>query len=237
VDSASDKQKRGCDFRRIFVNKLFSILQLWTDQLVRSAAGQMAIDEALARTVTVPVLRVYGWGMPTATFGYSQRFSGLPEAVKRLNAVRRWSGGGVVFHGSDLTLALVVPAGETMAAKKPLEFYQLLHEAILAVVRGVVPEARLVMPNECRAGGVCFESPVEFDIVANQKKICGGALRRFRGGVLYQGSLHCHGIDGADIAGIMGQYVEPFIAMNEVNRLAQVLENEKYASDSWRNLR
>lgn len=219
------------------MNKLFSILQLWTDPSVRSAAGQMAADEALASVATVPVLRVYGWGMPAATFGYSQRFSRLPEAVKRLNAVRRWSGGGVVFHGSDLTLALVVPAGEAMARKRSGEFYQLLHEAILAAVRALVPEARLVMPRECRAGGVCFESPVEFDIVANQTKICGGALRRFRGGILYQGSLHCHGIAGADIAERMARNVEPFRAMKEVDRLAHVLENEKYASDSWRNLR
>lgn len=243
----TDEPRRGAGPRQaeasgvlecwIFVNKLFSSLELWEDGAVRTAAGQMACDEALARRVGQPVLRVYRWPQPAATFGYSQRIGELPESVRCLKPVRRWSGGGVVFHGRDLTLALVFSDGEVAAGKKSQDIYRSIHEGILSTVRRMVPGARLVLPDECRSGGVCFESPVEYDIVSCGEKICGGALRRFRGGVLYQGSLHCQGVGGGELAEGLAQGVEFFEGGGAVNEMAAVLEFEKYGTQSWQNLR
>lgn len=41
--------------------------------MVRSAAEQMACDEALLEYADRPVLRCYEWVSPAATFGYAQR--------------------------------------------------------------------------------------------------------------------------------------------------------------------
>lgn len=215
----------------------FSSLRVWEDEAKRSAAGQMACDEALARLSGFPVLRVYRWADPAATFGYSQRFGGLPEAARVLNPVRRWTGGGVVYHGEDLTLALVVPSTETFAGGRSDAVYRAIHEAWAGVLRGVCPGARLVLPGECRSGGVCFESPVEYDIVDGTRKICGGALRRFRGGVLYQGSLHCRGIDGWKLGGALAGEVGRFEEIEKIEKEAGGLEREKYGTAAWRDLR
>ncbi len=219
------------------VTKLFNSVQVWEDASVRTAAGQMACDEALARQASGVVLRVYRWASPTATFGYSQRFGALSEAAKVLKPVRRWSGGGVVFHGVDLTLALVVAASEDMARAASGDIYRAVHEAWLEVVRRRAPSARLVLPEENKSGGVCFESPVEHDIVDGVQKICGGALRRFRGGVLYQGSLHCGGIGGWALGEGLADKVVPFGGVSGVEAAAEGLEREKYATEAWRNLR
>lgn len=219
------------------MNKHFSSLQLWEDAVERTAAGQMACDEALARRAGCPVLRVYRWANPAATFGYAQRIGELPVAARALNPVRRWTGGGVVYHGEDLTLALVVPSTEALAGRRSDGVYRAIHEAWVGVLRGVLPGARLVLPEECRSGGVCFESPVEYDIVDGVRKICGGALRRFRGGVLYQGSLQGRGIDCWKLGGALAGDVQRFEGIDEIEREAAGLEREKYGTAAWRDLR
>ncbi len=219
------------------MTKHFSSLRLWEDEAERSAAGQMACDEALARLAGYPVLRVYRWADPAATFGYSQRFGELPKAARALNPVRRWTGGGVVYHGDDLTLALVFPSTEELAGKRSDGVYRAIHEAWVGVLRSGFPGARLVLAEECRGGGVCFESPVEYDIGDGVRKICGGALRRFRGGVLYQGSLHCPGLACRDLAEALAGEVGRFEEIEEIKKAAAVLERDKYGTVAWRDLR
>lgn len=197
----------------------------------------MSCDEAMARCVELPVLRVYRWSDPAATFGYSQRFDELPAVAKGLNPVRRWTGGGVVYHGEDVTLALVVPDSEALGRKRSLTLYRAIHEAWVEVVRKVLPSARLVIPEEFRSGGVCFENPVEYDIIDGMRKLCGGALRRFRGGVLYQGSLHCAGIAGWKLAEALAGDVGRFDGMERIEQAAEVLEREKYGTAAWKKLR
>jgi lipoyl(octanoyl) transferase len=219
------------------VNKLFSCLQVWEDDSSRTSAGQMACDEAMAWQSVRPVLRVYRWGHAAATFGYSQRVDGLPEKALTLGPVRRWTGGGVVFHGDDLTLALVVPATESLAQLRAAEMYKAIHEAIAEVLRRTIPSARLVLPEECRSGGVCFQSPVQYDIMAGPLKICGGALRRFRKGILYQGSLHFDGIAGGRLAEGLARKVDRFTETGLVELEVVNLECTKYGTHAWRNLR
>lgn len=204
---------------------------------MRTAAGQMACDEALARFAGRPVLRVYRWACPAATFGYSQRFEALPPEAKRLDPVRRWTGGGVVYHGEDLTVALVVPGSEMLGRGSSAIVYRSIHEAWVEVLRKTLPGARLVLPEECRSGGVCFENPVEYDIVDGGRKLCGGALRRFRGGVLYQGSMHCPGIGGRELAEAIAGDFGRFEEIEGIEREAAALEREKYSTMAWRSLR
>jgi len=162
----------------------------------------MAFDETLA--LLPPggdkyFLRFYNWGgfPPSATFGYAQFFSDIKKefAVKNFTGpfTRRPTGGGVVYHEDDLTFSLVFNS----QLKRAAQIYEMLHGAINAQIRGglagEVPK-EYYAPRVAGAAGVCFSNPVENDILDGEgRKILGGAIRRFGGTILYQGSLQSAG--------------------------------------------
>lgn len=158
--------------------------------------GQMAIDEALAKSKPDAFcLRFFRWQGAGATFGYAQRFRDVERALPAGVAAactRRPTGGGIVPHLDDLTFSCVFPDGGRL---RPLAIYRRLHSAILAGLRAAGLDARLcatggsAAPNGPEGASQCFVKPVELDILAAEDKILGGAIRRYGGTVLYQGSL------------------------------------------------
>ena len=208
--------------------KILSRLQLWEDSSPRTPAGQMACDEALLHACEMPVLRVYRWAAPAVTFGYAQRLAAVQPLARKLPVMRRWSGGGMVFHGSDVTLALTIPASEAAASGSSRDIYSAIHEGLLPAIQKYLPDARLVLPEECRCGPVCFESPVAFDIIADASKICGGALRRSKAGILYQGSLHLPGAVPLELANSLAAEVSRFEKAAALQASIDKLASGKY---------
>lgn len=164
------------------------------------AAGQMALDEALLESDAegFTALRFYRWapaGDPCAvTFGYSQAWEDAAAAVRaRLGGVsvplvRRATGGGLVYHGSDVTFSLVFP---WPTLSDPSLVYKDIHLAVHLGFKAVGVATGLWSPS--RAPGLrpdCFAGPEPKDLVSPAgTKALGGALRRRRGRGLYQGSL------------------------------------------------
>ena len=89
----------------------FDEMELHVDTVPHAGAWNMAVDQALLERGGLPVLRVYGWDTPTVTMGYAQSVAKLADALPDWPVVRRWTGGGVVFHGEDFTYTVMVPAG------------------------------------------------------------------------------------------------------------------------------
>lgn len=158
--------------------------------------GQMALDEALAKSKPDAFcLRFFRWRGVGATFGYAQR---IREVTRALPAgvgdsfTRRPTGGGIVPHVDDLTFSCVFPAGGVL---RPAEIYRRLHTAVLAGLRAAGLEARLcaqgggAAPRGPGGASQCFIQPVALDILSEEGKILGGAIRRCGTTVLYQGSL------------------------------------------------
>jgi lipoate-protein ligase A len=81
-----------------------------------AAALNMAIDEALLRTAREPLLRIYRWARPAVSFGYFGKWADVHRAWPEREAVRRWTGGGIVPHGDDLTYSLIVPREHPFAS-------------------------------------------------------------------------------------------------------------------------
>lgn len=215
---------------------MFSLLKVWEDAADRSPSAHMAMDEALLALCSEPVLRVYRWGTPAVTFGYAQRQVEVAPLAGSLPAVRRWTGGGTVFHGSDLTLTLAVPAPHPFCSERPQRIYSGIHQAFLMALRGGYPEARLADAEDCRPGLACFVSPALDDILCGGTKICGGALRRGKPGILYQGSLHAE-VPAGSLARSLAESCEPFVPGPELERACARLDLEKYATEKWNRWR
>ena len=143
----------------------------------------------------------------------------------------------MVFHGKDLTMALAVPASHDFCRLQTGTIYHRIHEALLGAVGEAFPGARLAGPGDCRPGPACFVSPALNDILHGGKKICGGALRRGKNGLLYQGSLHGDfsvmslGRSLCASAGVFKPDEEDFLL------LCARLAKEKYDTEGWNQIR
>lgn len=155
----------------------------------RSAAINMALDQAMLECSEVPRLRLYRWALPAITFGYFGALADTNQYLSTHDIVRRWTGGGMVFHGDDLTYALVLPSKvvpRQLATARAV--YAAVHNAIRRALGDAVAVQVAPRTGENRAVA-CFQSPVENDLMAGERKIAGAAQRRTRSGLLQQGSI------------------------------------------------
>lgn len=158
----------------------------------RDAAFNMATDEALLEAMPrfrEPVLRLYGWTEPAASFGYFQKVSEVERATLLRPLVRRPTGGGLVPHDVDWTYSIVIPTNHEWYSLSAVESYRRVHVWIQTAF------ARLEIPTElapcCRKSerGQCFAGYEKFDLLWQSKKIAGAAQRRNKLGLLIQGSV------------------------------------------------
>src|SRR5213593_2214193 len=136
------------------------------------AATNMAVDDVLLRTAAQrgrALLRVYAWLKPAISIGYFQKFPGGDNEV-----VRRPTGGGLVYHGDDTTFTVVVPPGHRLHKLTTGEAYCAIHEAVAKAAGATI----LATGNTPRGTYECFQQPVAGDVVADGRKLAGGAQRR-----------------------------------------------------------
>lgn len=214
---------------------------LWLDTDAHDAAMNMAIDEALLHGVTSrgsSLLRVYGWSRPSISIGYFQEFPSDYE--DDYDIVRRPTGGGLVWHGKDLTFTFVAPAGSEWYRRSANESYRALHERIARALQKSGIECSLQAGKSTSEMGPCFQLPVAHDIMVGAKKITGGAQRRSKFGLLHQGSLLLPPAlrcplerlkqslrDGMNVA-----WTDAALTADEW-RLAEQIARDKYSTPAW----
>jgi lipoate-protein ligase A len=145
--------------------------------------------------------RHYGWRSPAFTFGYSQKISFVRSQLpggETLDLCRRPTGGGIVDHRDDWTYAVVIPRGHPLEEARAAQSYRAIHEALADsfASMGVPVELKNTAAQApgAEAGGpagVCFERAEIFDIVhsGSGAKVAGGAQKRNKRGILFQGSV------------------------------------------------
>src|SRR5262249_46117847 len=231
-------------------NKLFGTLEVFHDQSVHSAAINMAIDEALLKSVTEPIIRFYHWQSPALSFGYFGRFANVASYEGERDLVRRWTGGGIVLHGEDLTYSIAIPVSDPAFAESSISIYEKIHLSLCetlsetgqrAVVAGVGdpgPNSATVATSTgiSDAGYNCFANPVRADVMIDGRKVAGAAQRRTRRGLLQQGSIQ--GIElGHDrteqFAQALSAGCRERSADEEILKLARELTQQKYGTENW----
>ncbi|MDH4229109.1 MAG: hypothetical protein OEW11_05085 [Nitrospirota bacterium] len=193
----------------------------------RSAARQMAMDQALAESVWAgiapPTLRLYRWPVPGLTLGRHQLSAPQPAPVYSSTplpcpAVRRATGGQAVFHEHEVTFALMVPRGHPLLARGVRAAYRTVAaacaEALGTLGLPITPQAE--GPETARdaaplrspgRGFACFSSPTREETTLDGCKLVAIAQRRWPQGLLTQGTLPLSGpvrLPGATGSGVAG---------------------------------
>jgi lipoate-protein ligase A len=164
-------------------------LQVYDDLEPKPAALNMAVDEALLESAANPILRFYRWRCPSLSFGYFGHYAEVANQSNRREIVRRWTGGGIVPHGDDLTYSFILPSSHHFFARSSLEIYAAVHDAIRRALGANGVEAILANGASPKISEDCFANAVRADVISGGRKIAGAAHRRSRTGLLHQGSI------------------------------------------------
>ena len=210
----------------------------------------MAIDEALLELARMPSIRFYRWGSPALSFGYFGRFSDVAGYAPARELIRRWTGGGIVLHGEDLTYSIVIPASDPVFGDSATSIYHEIHRALanVLIATGVCAELESLAafyerrkPRKgdfqiVQSGTNCFESPVRADVMIHGRKVAGAAQRRTRRGLLQQGSVQGvdfrNGLPERFACALSGKRSHRTIDEEFLDR-AHELAQTKYLTDGW----
>lgn len=216
-------------------NEMFPRLLVLRDEERCSAAMNMAIDEVLLLSARDPVLRFYGWRRPSLSFGYFGCYAEVAAEVARREVVRRWTGGGVVWHGTDLTYSVILPRGSVSEMPSPRATYEKIHSAMREALRGQL-DATLVKKDSPKISEACFANPVFADVMLDGRKIAGAAQRRSRAGLLHQGSIQYEGLPADFPESFARRLCGDFVTAGldvEVKARARELAEAKYGTAEW----
>jgi len=242
---------------------IFGPLEVYHDDAVRSAAMNMAIDEALLEMASNPSIRFYRWHSPALSFGYFGRFADVVDYAARRDLVRRWTGGGIVLHGDDLTYSVIVPRDDPVFAGSSMSIYENVHHALCEALSVIGKHADLlavaavcdrrihfppvnfptmdgsILNNATvtdRRYNDCFATPVRADVLVDGRKVAGAAQRRTRAGLLHQGS-----IQQVDLVEDFARHFAKELSEdcsekridNELSDRAKEIAEKKYATQAW----
>ena len=215
---------------------MFEELTVFDDLEARDAALNMAIDEALLETAARPTLRFYRWSRPALSFGYFGRYAEVANEANHREIVRRWTGGGIVPHGEDLTYSVIVPAKNSNFAKSSPEIYAGIHGAISRALTANKVVASLADSAVPKISELCFANAVRADVISAGRKVAGAAHRRAKHGLLHQGSIQLSTLTPefrSDLAQCLSEQIQPGTLSAEVLRRAHAIAEAKYGTREW----
>jgi lipoate-protein ligase A len=209
---------------------------IWIDDLSpRSAALNMAIDEALLTQPSMAaIFHTYRWKSRSVSFGYFSKWASVSEQYPDRELVRRWTGGGAVEHGEDLTYSVILPRVEKSFKAQAL--YQTLHLSIAETFREYGKPVALSNGMDDGPSVNCFDRPVQHDVTYGGVKIAGAAIRRLRDRLLLQGSIQRTDLWpdlGARLARKLSAAVRTQQILPDTIEIATRIANEKYGTDAW----
>jgi lipoate-protein ligase A len=166
-------------------------------------ATNMAVDEALLACFdpekSRPLLRIYGWEPPALSIGRFQKACVVLDqercAQARVPAVRRITGGGVIYHAGEITYSLVCAPRHVPPAASIRESFRVLTSFLIRFYEKLGLDARYAVehfPAGTMLGertDFCFAGKESYDIMIDGKKIGGNAQRRMKDVIFQHGSI------------------------------------------------
>lgn len=215
---------------------MLDTLHVYDDREPQSAALNMAVDEALLEDAAAPILRFYRWRQPSLSFGYFGLYAEVAGQSNEREIVRRWTGGGIVPHGDDLTYSVIIPASHPFFARSSPEIYAALHDAIRGALDANGVQATLANAPAPKVSENCFANAVQADVMSAGQKIAGAAHRRSRAGLLHQGSIQQRDLPKrfrSDLALALCERYEMRTLTPELMERAAGIAATKYGTTEW----
>jgi len=168
------------------------------------AASNMAIDEAILLAHSAgkvpPTLRFYGWEPAALSLGYFQRAMSEIDVDKckerKIDVVRRLTGGRAVLHDAELTYSIVVQEDDPLIPKTITASYRYFSNGLLAGLEALGIQAHMTVPvaaygqkKKQPASAACFDAPAHFEVTVEGRKLVGSAQVRKQGVILQHGSV------------------------------------------------
>ena len=226
---------------------------IWRDT-THSPSLNMAIDEQCFNEcdkLQGPLVRFYRWNRPAISIGYFQKYSLIPRSGYSI--VRRPTGGGIVFHGKDVTYSILSPSSYWLYQITRRESYLVISEVILKSLlriglRGNLSENDVKLSHSNRSRQICFNNPAKFDVLVDRKKVAGAAQKRNRFGLLHQGSINLSPFPNIDREQLENHLITEFQILfaskmssykpcSEFFHSAGNLSNKKYCTSDWNSRR
>lgn len=203
------------------------------------APAQMARDERLADE-PIPTLRLFSWSPPAVSLGLKQPHPGWleepPWRAGGLELVERPTGGGIAFHGSDLSVSVIVP--RSLGLSVSMLMRAVCHSAMrLCRAYGLEASVLLDAPAHRRIT-YCLHEVSPYAVLIGTRKLAGFALRRYLRGWLVQGSLLVRPLPEALRCAVPAQVVAQLearaIALSEAAHASvQVEQVARCWADEW----
>lgn len=161
----------------------------------------MQLDQDLLNQLSSdPILHLYRWEKPSATYGYfikPEEIFVLENLKKHgIDIARRPTGGGVVFHIWDLAFSFLMPSEHKAFSNNPLENYQFVNKVVLHSMKEFMQKytnitliAQSYATQDSRLQNFCMARPTIYDVILENKKIAGAAQRKKKQGYLHQGTI------------------------------------------------
>ena len=215
---------------------MFPELIVIDDPTPRPGPLNMAIDEVLLSMARPAILRFYRWNTPSVSFGYFVRFAEACQLAGNRAVVRRWTGGGIVPHGDDLTYSIMIGSKDDAFALPSKIIYQRVHSTLGSALREIGLVAVLTETKAPKISDACFANPVVSDVIESGRKIAGAAQRKTRSGLLHQGSIQYGNLDERfrnAFAQLLGRRIVEEGIGTGVLHAAEELAATKYATVDW----
>lgn len=168
-----------------------------------------------------PTLRFYSWKPNCISFGYSQKIEKLIKSWRAQelgwDIVKRPTGGGMVFHNeAEITYSLVMAIDDPRLPRGLVPSYLRISQAIvrglsLLGIKSQILNPKFEIRNQSKIlnskfeTDLCFNYPVEYEIVYGGKKLVGSAQKRGKRALLQQGSIFVRN----DFNGVFSVLKEP----------------------------
>lgn len=150
----------------------------------------MAYDERLAAEA-LPTVRCFVWEPAAISLGWKQSPPAWLETrawqSTGVETVERPTGGGVAFHGSDVSLAVVVPRHAAPSLDQVMR--AVCHQAVRLCETYAAHADALIDVDARRRVTHCLTEVSPYAVLLRGRKVAGFALRRYPKSWLIQGSL------------------------------------------------
>ena len=164
---------------------------------------------------------------------------------KNIPVVRRITGGGLVFHGRDITFSIVVKGSNPFFSGGAKDSYLKVNEAVRRGLQRRYPkidyaDCKSIPSGRAKGNHVCFEAPACYDLLLDGKKVVGASQRRKNGSILHQSSIFLGGdeinlrsyiVEGFEQNWNIDFFEEP-LTPSELE-LANQIEKKRYTSTDW----